>query len=177
MNKKIIYFTPLILFIIGLKEAYAHCPLCTIGAAAAAGTATLIGVDKIVVGIFIGAFAMSMGMWMARLIKKRYIPFQKIIVVLAIFLSTVLPIMPVIGESMHPVYLHIMGNYGTLLNRTYVLNLFFVGSLIGGLVVALSPKISRKIIILRGGKIIPYQGVIITLSLLTIISIIFQLVM
>ena len=50
----------------------AHCPLCTAGAAIAAGGAIYLGVSVIVVGLFIGAFAVSTGWWVAKIIKKQY---------------------------------------------------------------------------------------------------------
>ncbi|MEK6817278.1 MAG: hypothetical protein AABX80_00600, partial [Nanoarchaeota archaeon] len=63
------------------KNVMAHCPLCTIGAGALGAGAIWLGVSPVVVALFIGAFAMSMGMWFARIIKKQYIPFQKFFIV------------------------------------------------------------------------------------------------
>mgnify|MGYP006929334256 CR=1 FL=1 len=64
---------PLILSIFSARIVSAHCPLCTIGAGAAAGAAIWLGISKVVVAMFIGAFAMSMGMWFSRIIKKQSI--------------------------------------------------------------------------------------------------------
>jgi hypothetical protein len=145
-----------------------------VGAAAAAGGAAWLGVDKAIIGIFLGAFAVSIGWWISGLIKKQYIPFQRGLIIIFSFITTVLPLIPVIGESVYPLYISLFGDYGSLFNRTYVINLFLVGSLFGGLVVCVTPWMSRKITEFRNGKMIPYQGVILTFSILIIISLIIQ---
>ncbi len=154
----------------------AHCPLCTIGAGVAAAGAVYLGVSKIVVSLFIGAFAVSTGWWVSRMIKKKYIPYQKHFIILASFLLTIIPIMPIM-ETIKPFYLSLFGGYGTLFNRTYLLNMALFGSILGGGIVYLTPSISSRISKIRGGKIIPFQGVILTLSLLIIVGGIIQLLL
>ena len=61
MNKKFFVLPLLAIFLVRFISA--HFPLCTIGAGAAAGAAVWLGVSKVVVALFIGGFAMSMGMW------------------------------------------------------------------------------------------------------------------
>ena len=140
----------------------AHCPLCVMGAGAAAAGAVWLGVSKIVVALFIGAFAMSMGMWFARVIKKKYIPFQKTLIVLLIFLTTVLPLLPLF-KAVGPLYLSFIGEYGT----TYAVNYSLYTSILGGLIVFIAPSVSKKISTARG-KTIPFQGVLITFIMLII---------
>ena len=159
-----------------IKIANAHCPLCTMGAAVAAGGAAYLGVKNIIIGLFIGAFAASMGFWVAKLIKKKYIPFQTAIIVIVSFLTTVLPIMPLM-KGVKPLYISIIGDYGSLLNRTYVYNLFLIGSVLGSVIVFAAPFISGMITKARDGKTIPFQGTTLTLSILLIIGVILQLVM
>lgn len=161
-----------------LKEVSAHCPLCTIGAAAAAGGAVWLGVSKIVVALFIGGFAMSMALWFSKLIKKEYIPYQKILIAIAVFLLTLLPILPFISDehSVFPFYLSLYGDYGSLLNRTYLISHSLISSLSGALLVFVSPAISKSITKLRKGKKIPFQGVLLTLLFLLIIGGILQFV-
>ncbi|MBC8500768.1 MAG: hypothetical protein ISS25_00135 [Nanoarchaeota archaeon] len=158
-----------------VKKAEAHCPLCTIGAGAAAGGAALLGVNQGVIGVFIGGFAVSMGWWVARLIKKQFIPFQKWALILLSFVLTIFPILPIMSD-VHATYISIMGDYGSLLNRTYLLNIFLIGSIIGGIIVSSTPWLSSKITKLRKGKMVPYQGIILTLLLLIITGGIIQLV-
>lgn len=166
--KKIIFLIPVFLFF--LVRVSAHCPLCTIGAGAAAGAAVYLGVSKVVVALFIGGFAMSMGMWFSRVVKKKYIPFQKTIIVLIVFLTTVLPLMPLF-KAVGPLYLSFIGDYGT----TLALNYSLISSLSGGAVVFISPQLSRKLSKMRAGKILPFQGTVLTVSLLIVIGGVIQL--
>lgn len=146
-----------------IKGVSAHCPLCTIGVGAAGAGAIWLGVSKVVVALFIGGFAMSMGMWFSRIIKKQYIPFQKTIIVTVIFLTTVLPLSPIFS-AVGPLYLSFIGDYGA----TYAINYSLISSFFGGLIVFVSPALSKKITEFRKGKIMPFQGVVLTLALLLI---------
>lgn len=157
------------------KLVSAHCPLCTIGAAAAAGGAAYVGVSNFVVGIFIGAFAVSMGWWIARMLSKKYVRYQRELLIISSFLLTIIPIIPIMNQNF-PVYLSIMGEYGSLLNRTYILNLFLAGSVAGGAIVCVSPWISRKITDARG-KTVPFQGTVLTLVALTIVALAFEMIL
>jgi hypothetical protein len=158
----------LILFLI--KEVSAHCPLCTIGAGAAAAGAVWLGISKVVIALFIGAFAMSMGMWFSNLPKKQYIHFQKTLIIIAVFLTTVLPLLPIFS-AIGPLYLPFVGEYG----KTYAFNYSLASSLFGGLIVFSSPSLSRTLTKLRKGKMFPFQGIIITLLTLIIIGGIIQI--
>ena len=145
----------------------AHCPRCTIGAAAAAGGAVWLGVDKAVVGLFIGAFAASMGWWVANLIKRSFVPFQRTLLVVSSFLSTVLPLLPLFKKPV-PILLTYGGDYGSILNRTYVVDGFLIASVLGLAIVAAAPWISRRLTALRQGRMLPYQGIALTFILLII---------
>ncbi|MBI4447947.1 hypothetical protein HY643_03125 [Candidatus Woesearchaeota archaeon] len=173
--KKLLLLTPFS-FLFLLSEVSAHCPLCTVGAVALAGGATLIGVNQAAIGLFIGAFAASMGWWVSGLIKKKYIPGQRAALVLFSFATTVIPLLKLM-DGIKPVYISLIGNYGSLLNRTYILNLFLVGSILGLIVVSLTPWISKKIVNLRNGKLMPFQGVLLTFVLLLIGAVLMQLIL
>lgn len=164
-------FLGLFMAIFFIKNVSAHCPLCTIGAGAAAGAAVWLGISKIVVALFIGAFAMSMGFWFSKIIKKKYVPFQKTLIITAVFLTTIIPLMPIFS-AIGPLYLP-FGEYG----KTYAVNYSIAGSLLGGLIVFSSPKISKTLTNLRKGKMFPFQGVLITLTILIISGGILQLVL
>ena len=146
------------------KSIHAHCPLCTVGAAAAAGGAAYMGVSTSVVGLFIGAFGVSTGWWVSNLLKKKFIPFQKIVLILVSYIATVLPILPLM-PGFYPLLISFSGDYGSLLNRTYLINLFFAGSLLGGAIVCITPLLSRRIAAWRG-RMLPFQGIALTLLLL-----------
>jgi len=172
MIKKILLIALLPIFLIFLiGSVSAHCPLCTIGAGAAAAGAVWLGVSKVIVALFIGAFAMSMGMWFARVIEKRkkFIPFQSFLIIVSIFLLTVLPLIPII-RAVGPLYLSFIGDYGT----TYALDYSLGASLLGGMITFASPKLNKKIKDKRNGKGIPFQGMLLTFLLLGIVATIIQ---
>ena len=168
-----LFFSFLFPLVFLIKTVSAHCPLCTIGAGAAAGAAVWLGVSKVVVALFLGAFAMSMGMWFARLLskKKKYIPFQNTIVIVGVFLLTILPLLPIV-KVIGPLYLSFIGDYG----KTFAFNYAIFSSLLGGFLTFISPTLSKKITNFRKGKILPFQGIIITFSLLIITGAIIQLI-
>ena len=128
-----------------------------------------LGVSKVVVALFIGAFAMSMGMWFAKIPKKRYIPFQKTLIIAVIFLTTVLPLIPLF-KAIGPLYLSFIGDYGA----TYAVNYSLATSFLGGLIVFISPSLSKSLTKIRKEKTIPFQGTMLTLSLLIIFGILIQ---
>lgn len=166
--KKIIL--PLVsLLALSPKIASAHCPLCTAGAGALAVVAAYLGISSMIVGLFIGAFALALGMWLAKLPKKKYIPYQYPILAIIIFLSTVIPIIPLVKDYA-PLYVSFWGEFG----KTFAVNLFLAGLPLGVLALLSAPFLSKKISKLRGGKMIPYQGVMITIVLLIIISLVIQ---
>ena len=177
-SRKILTLFLSFIFLIPLlsDSVHAHCPLCTAGAAVAAGGAVWLGVSKVVVALFIGAFAVSTGWWFSRLVKKQIIPFQKSIIILISFLLTIIPMLPFLS-NIYPIYISLFGQYGSILNRTYILDLSLISSIFGGFVVGISPLISRKLSKLRNGEILPFQGVAITLLLLIISGATIQIIM
>src|SRR3989338_3931715 len=92
IKKSVFSFLFTVIFLV--KTVSAHCPLCTITAGAAAAGGVWLGVNRVVIGLLIRAFAMSMGMWFSKIIKKKYIPFQKILILVVVFLATLLPLLP-----------------------------------------------------------------------------------
>ena len=65
-------FIILMFLLIIPQLVYAHCPLCTGAVGAAAVTANYYGLDNSIIGIFIGAFAISTGLWFGLKVKKKY---------------------------------------------------------------------------------------------------------
>ncbi len=161
------FFFLLSAFVLLLADsAFAHCPLCTMGAGAAAVGAAWLGVDNMVIGIFLGASALAMGLWVSRLVKRRYIPLQKWAISSFSFASIIIPVLPMM-QGYSSIYISLAGGYGSLLNRTYLINLFLLGSVIGAAIVAMAPYISSRIA-KKMGKTVPYQGIILTFSLLAV---------
>ncbi len=155
------------------KFASAHCPLCTAGAGALAVLAASLGVSSVIIGVLIGAFSVALGLWIAPLVKRRFIPYQKQILAGLIYLGTVIPIMPLIRHY-GPLYLNLFGEYGTLFHNTYTIDLYLLGVVIGTIIMLVAPYISKTITRYRGRQI-PYQGITLTFVLLIIASIVIQL--
>jgi len=165
-------FFILILFLVPLllvESVNAHCPLCTVGAGAAAAGAVWLGVSKVVIGLLIGAFAMSMGMWFAKIPKKRYLPLQKTLIISLIFFTTVLPLLPIFS-AVGPLYLSFIGEYG----KTYAVNYSLASSFLGGTITFVSPSLNKKIKEKRNDKGIMFQGILLTFSLLAVAALIIQ---
>ncbi len=160
--------------IFGVQSVEAHCPLCTAGAAALGGGAMWLGISPIVIGLFIGGFAAALGLWVNRIIKTKKIRYQEQLVILAMFLLTVIPLLPIMG-SLIGIPVSIAGGYGSLLNTVYMVDVFLVGSIIGGVIVLASPWLSRKITEIRKGQKIPYQGMAVTLATMLVLGVALQL--
>lgn len=152
--------------------ALAHCPLCTAGAGLVALGAYWLGVNGLAIGVLLGGFALALGLWLGRLIKKKYLPQQDNLIGAFSWLTTLIPLRGLLADYTS-VYLNWSGAYGSLFNRTYPINLFLVGGLIGGAVIYLAPPLSRALSA-RRGKTIPYQGIMITIALLLMVSLISQ---
>jgi hypothetical protein len=165
----------LILFVLVFSGlASAHCPLCTAGAGVAAAGAAYFGVAKPVLGLFIGALGVSMGWWFAKKIPKQYVLYQKEAVIIASFLLTVVPILPIMGQE-KALFIGLYGDYGSILHNTYMYDISFLTSAIGGLVVTFSPRISGKITEIRD-KHIDYQGIVVTFLILIVLGLVIQFI-
>lgn len=156
------------------KAVFAHCPLCTIGAGAVALGATWLGVSAFSIGIFLGAFGIAVGLWIGRLIKKKYFPHQTLLIGVISFLTTIIPLKPLFYDN-SPVLIVLYGDYGTWLNTTYLIDKFIVGSIIGAVIILISPGVSKSLSKARNNKLIPFQGIIITFALLLFFSLLYEL--
>lgn len=176
--KKYIIALLISLFTLVPGVAKAHCPLCTAGAGALAVFAATFGVSTMAIGVFVGAFSVALGLWMAKIAKKwkQRLEYQSTIIAVLVAISTVLPMLPLVSEYMS-VNIYWFGSYGNPFNRTYLLHTFLTGTLIGALIMLSSPYISSWAKRLRGGKLIPYQGIVITLVLLISVSLAIQFVL
>lgn len=173
MKKYYLFFVELLLLLIFPLKVYAHCPLCTIGAGAVAVVAAYLGVGYAPIGIFIGAFGMALGLWIAGKIKKKYLPFQDFLIGLLSFLLTIVPLRMMFQEYL-PLYISWFGDYGSWFNRTYLFNKFIIGSIIGGVLVLISPLLSDWLSKLRKGEKFRFQKMVLTFIILFLAALILQ---
>ncbi len=171
---RIFKILPVVLLGLAPFSALAHCPLCTAGAATAALLALGLGISPAPIAIFVGAFAIAAGLWAGRLLKKNYIPRQKEALAALSYVATIVPLMPIMSDY-RSISVFLVGDYGSLLNRTYLINLFIFGSIIGGVIVATAPRISKLVTKLRNNLTLPYQGIMITFLLLMISAVVIEL--
>ena len=157
-----------------ILRGFAHCPLCTGGAGAAAALAALLGFKLGAIAVFMGSFAVAVSLWLPKKIKKKYFKHQDLALFWVAYLSTLAPMYPLLRGDYVSRYVAWSGDYGSLLNRTYILDLFFVGTIAGSLIVYFSPRLSAYISKQRGGKIVRFQGIILTFLLLIVVSVIMQ---
>jgi hypothetical protein len=156
-------FLAVSLLLLSPRLAMAHCPLCTIGAGGAALLAAYLGIGAAPVGVFVGAFALATGLWTARLIRKRFVRGQDKIIGAASFASVVFPVMPAM-QQYSSLYVSWMGEYG----RTFLVDNFLLGSVVGAAILYAAPHVSRKLARLRGNRMIPYQGMLMSLAMLLV---------
>lgn len=146
--------------------ASAMCPLCTAGAAIGLSIARYYGVDDIVIGLWLGALAVSTALWINNVVKKRIksnaVPFQGTLIVTAVIASTIVPF-----------YLAGFFNGMTgMIDTIFGINRLVFGTVIGGLVMFLGPTLSNFIKKKRQA-VFPFQSIILTLGLLTLLSVLF----
>src|SRR3989338_8718980 len=162
-----------IMLFFSAQPVLAHCPLCTLGAGAAALGASWLGVGAMSIGVWLGAFSLALGFWMARIVRKKFFSHEDKIIAVVSFFGTILPLMPLMRDD-GSIFINWAGDYGTLLNRTYVFNKFAIGAVLGAAIMYFAPLISKKISKWRN-KSIQYQGMIAILSLLAAISILIEI--
>lgn len=149
--------------------ALAHCPLCVVATGGLALLAASLGLSSAVVGIVSGAFALAMGLWFARLIKRKRVPFQDWLIALFVYLTTVFPLMPFAVEY-KPLFIPFIGEYGT----TYSINLFLLGAFLGAGVILIAPALSRALT-RATGKHIDFQQLITIGVLLVLVSVVIEI--
>ena len=134
---------------------YAHCPLCSAATGMAVATTRLYGIDDIVVGLFIGAFAVSTALWMNNIAlkknrKKEYIPHQQSVFVLFSLAATIATLY-----------------FSGLLDLRYRIlgvDRIFFGTVTGTVITLLSFEFHKKLRLYNRNKnYLPMQGIILPL--------------
>lgn len=102
-------------FGIDFNQAHARCPLCTDAVGAAAVSAKYYGMDTSIIGLLIGAFGASTGLWLGLKIKKQFFKFQLLIIMILSFLLTVVPLLALNTDYLYMPML-IGGSFGSIAN-------------------------------------------------------------
>ena len=104
-------------FVSTAGQAAAHCPLCTAAVGTGLITARLFGVNDIVSGIWVGAFIISIALWLDKALRRKYKPIlgQGVILSVIAFLSTVIPSFDVVFSVSLDIFIH-LSNYHKVIN-------------------------------------------------------------
>lgn len=146
------------------NTASAMCPLCTAGAAIGLSIARYYGADDTIIGLLLGALAISTAFWLNNVIKKRIrhvIPLQEPLIIIAIIASTIVPFY----------YAGFFNGMKGMVDTIFGINRLAFGTVVGGIATYAAVPLSA-LIKKRTGHI-PFQGVIITFSLLIALSVFF----
>ena len=167
MSKKFIFILFSVLLVLIIPVVHAHCPLCTAAVGAAAVSAKYYGLDASIIGLLIGAFGISTGLWIGLKVKKQYFKFQLPLIVLASFLLTIIPIFYIQNDSIY-LPLLLFGQAGSALNKVYWVDKMLFGSILGGIITLIAYWTHITIKKAKGKVLFPFQGIAITLLFLLV---------
>ena len=178
MNKKIALLTSASFsLLILIPSVLAHCPLCTAAAGAGIGIVRWLGVDDSIVGLFLGAFIVSMGLWFNNWLKKKKIniPLQGFLLVFASFLLTIIPLYLTgviknfeLIKSLPELSMFGLGYLG--------IDKLLFGTLVGVIAVGSSFTFSDYIKKRNGKVLFSYQGISFMIIILLMLSEIFWMI-
>lgn len=174
MKTKSILLLPTLLTLLIPAKAFAHCPLCTGGAGAVAVAAAYLGVRHGALGVVLGGFSIALALWLAHKPKKDYVAHQSKILFWGIYLTTIIPFYVMFKGDYTSFYLSLGGDYGDITNRTYLIDMFIPGAILGSLAIVFAPALSSWITKQRGGSTIKFQGLAISFALMLILGAIMQ---
>ncbi len=143
---------------ISVTPVYAVCPACTIAVGAGIGLSRYLGIDDTVTGLWIGGLIVSLSFWMAISWRK-----NKWLIAGLMFLITMAPLY----------YIDIIGHP---LNTLWGVDKLLLGSFAGSGLFLLSIKADKVLRKYNQGKVfVPYQKVILPVTLLFLGSLVFYL--
>jgi len=140
----------LLLGLLLVQPALAHCPLCTAAAGSGLAFTRFYGVDDVIVGLWLGAFVISSALWLSRLLGLSEI--------LSVSVFSVFTILP----------LYFFGILGNPHYFIFGVDKLLIGFLAGSGIIWLIPKIK---------KFFPYQSLVLSLISLTFLSVVVWLVL
>ncbi len=153
----------ILLFLSSIKTSYGMCPLCTAGAAIGLSLARYYGLSDLIVGLWLGALAVSTGLWIAKITKKRLgrkMPLQTPIIFSLAVAATVIPFY----------YAGFFNGMPGMSDTLFGINKLFLGIIVGGIITYAGAPMSNLVKKIRGAAF-PFQGIFITLGLMMLASI------
>ncbi len=139
------------------KPAHAHCPLCVAGAGAGLSLSRVLGIDDSITGVWMGAFLGAMSFWITNSVNKTYIPFQKQVFYLLIFVTTI-------------VSFYRFGLINEHNGLVFNLPKLTFGILAGGILFYLVDTVNTLIKKKNGKVLFPFQSIILSLGSMLLLS-------
>jgi hypothetical protein len=147
-------------------QVQAVCPVCTVAVGAGLGISRWLGIDDSIAGLWIGALALSSGLWLAGWVSQKEwdLP-KKEWLAGSLFYFLLIPT------------LYLLGIAGNPLNTLWGIDKIILGIVIGTGVFAASVVVDKRLRLVNGNQVyLYYQKVILPMLFLSIVSFIFHLI-
>lgn len=147
-------------------QVQAVCPMCTVAVGAGLGISRWLGIDDSIAGLWIGALALSSGLWLAGWVRQKEwnLP-KKEWLAGSLFYFLLIPT------------LYLLGIAGSPLNTLWGIDKIILGIVIGTGVFAVSVMVDRRLRLANGNQVyLYYQKVILPMLFLSIVSFLFHLI-
>lgn len=165
INLTIVLATAVGLFLALPTKVAAVCPMCTVAVGAGLGISRWLGIDDSIAGIWIGALALSSGMWLAGWVAKKdwNIPKKELLASFS-FHFLLIPT------------LYLLDIAGVPFNTLWGIDKIILGIFVGTAVFALSAATDKYLRSTNEGQVyIYYQKVILPMLFLSVASFVFHL--
>lgn len=144
-----------------VKPAYAQCPICVITVGGGLLIAKKLGIDDLLISIWISGLNTAIAFWIANSIKKKILN-NPILWSVFLFITSIL-------------YFYYSKQMGHLGNTLFGIDKILLGMTIGMLVIFLANIIDMVVRKNNKGKVLfPYQKVVVPLFLLLVFTLIFK---
>jgi len=143
------------------QVAYAQCPLCIVTVGGGMLIAQKLGIDDLLVSIWISALNVAISFWLASKFKNKFLKNGYLIT--AILLASTL------------VYFQVSGQLGHLGNRFFGIDKIIFGQLLGTIVMIAANSYYQFVKEKLGRAPFPYAKVILPLGSVLMITLIFKL--
>jgi Ca2+/Na+ antiporter len=144
--------------------ANAVCPVCTLAVGAGVGLAEYLGIDDVLIGLWIGALTVSMSEWIISYLEKKNWIFKgyKTVTHTIMFASVLLPLY-FQGLMWNPI----------AINQLWGVDKLFLGILIGAIVFTAGVLEYRRYKRVHGHALFPFQKVVWPVAPVVITTLIF----
>lgn len=143
------------------------CPVCTVTVVAGLGLSRLLGIDDVVISIWIGAFILSFSYVTYNWISKKWPKFRStyylILTTALVYLLTIIPL--ILNKSV-----------GISTNCLWKIDKIILGIVVGSVTFLVGAWADKKVRKVRGKQLFPYQKVAFPVLSLIIVSLIFYFI-